>query len=357
MKLVMIFIGIIVTIAMTSFLISKNNPDFNEKKPHHRPDGFVNRYQDKYEKKGLLKWQWERYKEGLPKQPQNPILGVSPNIELIHQKLNAMTWIGHSTLLIQIDGINILTDPHFTDRASPIRFLGPKRHQAPGVPLELLPKIDIILISHNHYDHLDKPSIQALLKKYPKVQFFVPLGVQYWFKNNILGSKIEGENKNITALDWDDSYVLKGQTADIVLYFLAVQHWSARASFDRCETLWGSWGMISPKMKVWFSGDLGYSKDTKDIGKKLGEIDIAAIAIGAYEPRWFMKEAHINPSEAIQVMKDVKAKTAIGIHWGTFENLSDEALDTPPKDLKEALRKHPNTDFRVLKHGETWVKP
>jgi len=336
------------------YFTSAKNPNFNPEKSHHRPDGFVNRYLQRSKNPGLLKWRWERFRAGLPKSPEKPILGIEPDLSFIQENTGqtAITWIGHSTILLQLDGVNLLTDPHFGNRASPVSFIGPKRHQAPGIPFEKLPRIDVVLISHNHYDHLDRETVQKLINRYPKILFFVPLGVEYWFKKNITGSVLKGETQNVFALDWDDTLTLKGKTADLTLHFLAVQHWSARSFWGRYETLWGSWAVLHPKFKFWFSGDLGYSKDTEDIGRKIGEIDLAAIAIGAYEPNWFMKPAHLNPKEAIQVMKDVKAKSAFGIHWGTFENLSDETLDQPPKDLIKAMVNTP-VDFKILKHGET----
>jgi L-ascorbate metabolism protein UlaG (beta-lactamase superfamily) len=142
---------------------------------------------------------------------------------------------------------------------------------------------------------------------------------------------------------------IRGKTDAMELHFLAVQHWSARSLGDRYETLWGSWAVIHPTFRFWFSGDLGYSPDTRDIGERMGGFDLAAIAIGAYEPRWFMKDSHLNPQEALQVMQDVNAKAAVGIHWGTFEGISDEPLDQAPKDLEIAKTKlvAPKNFFRV----------
>lgn len=331
------------------------NLDYNPNRSHHRPDGFVNRYMARAKPPDMGKWQRERWKAGYPKPPAAPITGVTPNISLIHANTTniRVTWVGHSTILLQIDGINLLTDPHFSDRASPVSFLGPKRHQPPGIALHDLPPIRGVLISHNHYDHLDEYSIQQLINQNPDIQFYVPLGVQHWFKRNIKGAILSGNDRNVTAFDWDDQIQINGKTAPIHLHFLAVQHWSARTLFDRYQTLWGSWAILHPHFRFWFSGDLGYSPDTAVIGKSFGKFDMAAIAIGAYLPRWVMASSHITPDEAIQVMKDVNAKESIGIHWGTFE-LADESLDQPPKDLKEALKSHhPTPNFRVLKHGQT----
>lgn len=325
--------------------------------PHHRPDGFANRYAARTDKPGLLRWQWERWRDGLPKPPAAPIVGVAPDLGLIHGPSLAprVTWVGHATLLVQVDGLNLLTDPHWGQRASPVSFAGPRRHQAPGVAFDQLPPIHAVVISHNHWDHLDQDTVQALMDRHAGIRFFVPLGVQHWFRDKIRGAVVAGPAANVLALDWDQSVTLPGTTYPMQLHFLAVQHWSARSLWDRHETLWGSWALVHPSWRFWFSGDLGYSKDTQDIGERLGGFDLAAIAIGAYEPRWFMKDSHINPAEAVRVMKDVKAKSAIGIHWGTFEGLSDESLDQPPQDLARALQALPMApDFRTLRHGESW---
>jgi L-ascorbate metabolism protein UlaG (beta-lactamase superfamily) len=337
------------------------NVDFNPEKSHHRIDGFVNRYTPRSFKKGVLKWIWNRIWKGLPKPPSQAIQSTQPDLELIHSPSlePRTTWIGHATVLFQIDGVNILTDPHFGKRASPIRFMGPKRHQPPGVLFNQLPPVHVVLLSHNHWDHLDQDSVQMLMNHHKNVRFFVPLGVQYWFKKHIKGSTIHGDHPNVIPLDWDDIYTIEGKNQPIDLHFLAVQHWSARYIKDRYQTLWGSWAIIHPTYRFWFSGDLAYSKDVIDIGVQMREFDLAAIAIGAYEPRWFMKESHVNPSEALKVMIDIHAKKAIAIHWGTFEGISDESLDQPPKDLQKALDDYAQQfyglapDFKVLQHGES----
>jgi hypothetical protein len=155
------------------------NPDYDANKPHHRPDGFANRYSERSDKPGLLRWQWERLRDGLPKPPAKPIMGIEPNLELINSDSSQprVTWVGHSTLLVQIDGLNLLTDPHWGQRASPFSFAGPKRHQAPGIPFDKLPKIDAVVISHNHWDHLDQETVQALMTRHSGIRFFVPLGI------------------------------------------------------------------------------------------------------------------------------------------------------------------------------------
>ena len=156
-------------------------------------------------------------------------------------------------------------------------------------------------------------------------------------------------------MDWEENFTLAGKTAPIMIEFLAVQHWSARGLSDRSQTLWGSYAVLHPKLRFWFSGDLGYSPETKFIGARHKYFDLAAIAIGAYEPRYMMQHSHINPAEAVQVMQEIGAKRAFGIHWGTFENLTDEPLDQPPKDLAIARDNAGlnSEQFFTMKHGET----
>jgi L-ascorbate metabolism protein UlaG (beta-lactamase superfamily) len=320
------------------------NPDYNPAKKHHLIDGFMNRYLPEMPQGSFLKWQAEKLTKGFPKKTpaefRQQISAKKPDLNFIQNNRDetAATWIGHSTILLQIDGLNILTDPQFSDRASPIGFLGPKRFAPLNINIADLPHIDAVLISHNHYDHLDLATVQKLIKqKNGAPKFFVPLGVQYWFLKNVEGAILQGEKQNIFAMDWNDSYEILGKTTPVKIEFLAVQHWSARSTTDRNETLWGSFAVLSSKFRFWFSGDLGYSKDISDIADRLKKLDLAAIAIGGYEPRWFMKNYHLNPQEAVKIMEELNAKKAIAIHFGTFMNLTDETLDQPIADLKTAL--------------------
>lgn len=322
------------------------------------PEGFLNRYDHSDRLHGgFLLWQMEQWWYELPKPPETPPTTVPPDLPFIHhpEQRTAVTWIGHSTVLLQLDGLNILTDPIFSDYAGPFPLFSPRRFQPPGLKLEELPHIDVVLISHNHYDHMDEPSLKALARQSGGAPLFlVPLGNLAWFRSHIPDLTYEGLHQNVFELDWDDQHTVHGHTGDVVFHFDAVQHWSERSLWDRNSTLWGSWAVIHPKFKFWFSGDLGYSEDVVDIGKKYGGFDFAAIAIGSYAPRWFMHKYHVDPAEAVQVMLDVKARQAMGIHWGTF-SLSDESLNQPPIDLKEALEaKHlPLELFFVLHQGET----
>ena len=336
------------------------NPYYNPAKPHHTASGFKNNYADNIDKplSDFLRWQYERSRDGLPKPPQTPTPVVQPDLVFIQANARAptmqpaITWVGHATMLVQADGLNVLTDPVFSNRASPVQFAGPRRAQPPGLAIDQLPPIDVVLISHNHYDHLDKNTVLALSNQAQAATvFIVPLGLKSWFTD--LGIS------NVKELDWWDSVSVKG----VEFNFTPVQHWSARALGDRSQTLWGGWAVLGANTHWYFSGDTGYSQDFVETQKRFadrqtpakgGGFDIALIAVGAYEPRWFMKEQHVNPAEAVQIHKDLKAKRSVGVHWGTFE-LTDEPLDQPPKDLATARVQANITDddFFLLAIGQT----
>jgi len=326
---------------------------------HHRADGFQNNYIE-FEPKGLgalLKWKLESSREGLPRPPAAPTPQVAADLEFIRDNARAgaamqpaLTWIGHASTLVQLGGLNLLTDPVFSERASPLSFVGPKRAQPPGIALAELPHIDVVLISHNHYDHLDDASVRALNAQAggPPL-FIVPLGNKAWMA--------ERDITNVVELDWWQSHTV-GMT-EIVL--TPVQHWSGRTLNDRLKTLWGGYAVFAPDLHLFFTGDTGYSKDFADIRERFrareadgGGFDLALIAIGAYEPRWFMTTQHVNPAEAVQIHLDVNAKRSVGIHWGTFE-LTDESLDQPPKDLIDARHAKGLADdaFTVMAIGES----
>ena len=318
-------------------------------KPHHTPDGFRNLYG--YERHGfsdLIKWRWQRLWQNRPK-PESyafPLAKNDPTFLRSNTDKITLTWIGHATLLLQLDGKNILTDPVFSQRASPVQWAGPKRVVSPGLAFENLPPIDRVVISHDHYDALDKPTILKLHQRKGGADtvFFVPLGFKNWFHD--LGIS------NVVELDWWEQHPQKG----LKITAVPVQHWSKRSLFSRNKTLWAGWVVQTERFRFFFCGDSGYSPHFKEIGARIGPIDLAAIPIGAYEPRWFMRRHHMNPEEALQAHEDIKAKKSIGIHWGTFI-LTDEPLNEPPKRLGAALKqkKNPVPDFTVLKHGETIV--
>ena len=284
---------------------------------HHLRDGtFVNTNGEAIKKpfSELMKWQRES-----PDVTPITLPSVPPQQEtLANPSAAQVTWIGHSTFLLQVDGLNILTDPIFSERASPVSFAGPKRSTPPALTVEELPEIDVVLISHNHYDHLDKASIKALRAKQPDnpPRYYVPLGQKAWFDK--LGIT------RVVELDWWAS----AEEGDIVVHAVPVQHWSSRSPFDRNKALWAGFLIDAPSLRTLFVGDSGYSDDFKTIAQRLGTVDLALVPIGAYDPRWFMKSAHMNPEEALLVVQEVGAKRAIGMHWGTF-SLTDEPMAEP----------------------------
>jgi L-ascorbate metabolism protein UlaG (beta-lactamase superfamily) len=303
----------------------------------------------------LLKWSWQRARAGPPRAPVLALRGVTPDLAFVHANRSApaYTWIGHSSALLQVAGANLLLDPVFSATASPFRYIGPRRHQPPGLTLEELPHVDAVLLSHNHYDHLDRRSVRAVAAQQGGApRYFVPRGTERWFARNL--PRVRGTLPHIDGVDWDATRTVEAPCGPLTLHFLPVQHWSSRTGFDRNASLWGSWAVLHADFRFWYSGDLGYSHEPRRIGDRLGPFDAAAIAIGAYEPRWFMRSQHVNPEEAVQVMLDVQARQAIGVHWGTFA-LTDEPLDQPPRDLAVALdaRGLPRERFIVLRHGET----
>ncbi|MFS4457985.1 MBL fold metallo-hydrolase [Bdellovibrio sp. HCB2-146] len=316
---------------------------YDPQKPHHGQEGFLNNY-DNSPKQSFWKWQWERWTTEKPKEaPFTPEVLKTDTTFLKNNKTEpTLTWIGHSSFLLQLEGMNILTDPVFSARTSPVSFAGPKRQVALPFQLEELPAIDVVVISHNHYDHLDLATLKKLSQRPDnKTIFLVPLGNQKLLQS-------EGIQK-VQEYDWWDQ--VKAGPLNFIL--TPTQHWSARGLFDNNETLWGAWYIQGTTQKVFFAGDTGYSKDFQDVASKLGPVDLALIPIGAYEPRWFMKKHHVNPSEAVQIHKDLQAKKSVAIHWGTFR-LSDEAMISPAEDLKKSLSEQrlSENDFILMKHGE-----
>jgi len=257
-------------------------------------------------------------------------------------------WIGHASVLVQIQGLTFLTDPVFAQRCSPLSFAGPKRVVAPALTAtsSALPHIDAVLLSHNHYDHLCESSVKALVKRFPNIKFFVPLGLASFFQKRGI--------RNVVEMDWWEGIEFK----NVKVTFTPAQHWSSRYGFDKKATLWGGWaleGLQSSNyktLKFWFAGDTGYAPVFKEIGKKLGPFDLAAIPIGAYSPRWFMKCQHVDASEAVQVHEDVRSRRSMAIHCATF-CLTDEPFDEPFVLLKQALEKKglPGNEFAALRHG------
>jgi L-ascorbate metabolism protein UlaG (beta-lactamase superfamily) len=307
----------------------------------HNPDGVKpGNFTD------LLKWQYKETKAKWPEHYPSDYTGTKPAPNVTGNKLH-VTMIGHATMLIQTGGLNIITDPVLSERASPVQFFGPKRHNPPGVAFDDLPKIDLILLSHNHYDHLDILTLEKLVQRDAPL-IITPLG-----NDTIIHKAIKGAN--IKTGDWGDMISISSQ---IKIHVEPCHHWSARGTKDRRMALWAAFVIETDTLKIYHIGDTGYHSGTnyKAVAEKHNSFDLAILPVGAYEPRWFMKGQHQNPYEAVEGFKLCNAKTAIGHHWGTFQ-LTNEAIDAPPKALAKALKDTgilPER-FSALSPGQVWI--
>lgn len=258
-----------------------------------------------------------------------------------------VTWIGHSTFLLQYQGKTVLTDPIFSERASPVSFMGPQRLTELPVQLSDLPPIDAVIISHDHYDHLDADTIEALGNS---TQYYVPLALKPWFIEQGIAEE------NVTELDWWQG---ASHTDSLRIHATPSQHWSGRSLWDRFETLWASYVVDIGDWRVWFGGDTGYNPiQFKEIGNVFGDIDLALMPVGAYLPRWFMKMPHVDPQQATQIHRDIGAKRSITMHWGAFQ-LAAEGIVQTLDDIKQARADAELTDdeFRIMPVGATDVLP
>lgn len=305
------------------------SPHFNGKtfinKGGSKPKGFLS----------LIKWMIKRDQGPWTKNYETEIgpkpIDSSENIIL--------TFVNHSTFLIQWNQLNILTDPIWSERCSPFSFVGPQRMRPPGILFEDLPHIDMVILSHNHYDHLDLPTLKKLSDNFSPL-FVVPLGVKDFLAQNGI--------KSILELDW-----WQEMNSGIKVKALPAQHFSGRGMFDRNKTLWSGYLLEHEGKKIYFAGDTGYGDIFKEIGRKEGPIDIALIPIGSYLPKWFMSSIHISPTEAVKIHKDVKSKQSIAMHFGTFP-LGDDGQGKAEEDLILALDNMgvPQKDFFIPSEGE-----
>ena len=327
----------------------KPNPYYDPSKPHHTPTGFRNPDTEVRIGGDLRRWRRERRAAGLPRPPKDgyevfarhwrmkpdftpdPSLGTRPLV----------WWLGHATVLLQFQGLYVLTDPHLNHRASPVPMLGPARKVAAPALVSELPKIDVVLISHSHYDHLDATTVRQLAEANPETRFYAPLGLAQWLRAHGVRQAHE--------LDWWE----RRDHRELEIHCVPAQHWSARTLFDRNRTLWCGWMLRAPGFNFYFSGDTGYTPQLAEIAMRLGSPDLAALPIGAYEPRWFMQGQHVNPDEAVRLHRELAVRQSLAIHWGTFE-LADDSLDEPLGALKQALRERevPESRFWILKQGE-----
>jgi N-acyl-phosphatidylethanolamine-hydrolysing phospholipase D len=251
-----------------------------------------------------------------------------------------ITWVGHATFLVQIDGVHIVTDPIWSVRTGPVWFVGPRRLLPPGLRLEDLPPIHAVLISHDHYDHLDLPSVRRLAAEH-RPTFFVPLGLRAWLK-------AEAGITEVVELDWWQTAAFRGLT----IVCTPAQHSSGRTLHDQNRRLWSSWSVLGRQRRFFFAGDTGYYPGFREIGERLGPFDLAAIPIGGYS-EWQSHPNHVNPEEAVQVFEDVRGRLMVPMHWGTFA-LNREPFQEPPDRLwREALRRGLEERIALLAPGET----
>ena len=298
--------------------------------PHHASDGSFRNPWAGARSNGpgdLLRWMRERRRQKLAPMPARGSLGTAaPSI--IRPRGSAgeftATWIGHATALIQVGCRNVLTDPVFGDRAFPVQWMGPRRVMPPGLSLEALPPLDVVFVSHNHYDHLDRHAVRWISRHHPAARWVVPLGVGRYVRRWGAGE--------ISELDWWETASVCGLNVTST----PARHFSARTPWDRNKSLWSGFAFEVSGRRVWFAGDTAYHPEFAKVGERCGPFDFVMIPIGAYEPRWFMQLVHVNPEEAVQIYRDVTAPhppaplpLMLGIHWGTFR-LTDEAMDEPP---------------------------
>jgi N-acyl-phosphatidylethanolamine-hydrolysing phospholipase D len=271
-----------------------------------------------------------------------PRPGAAPRIPFDGSALGrdpSLTWIGHSTFLFRMNGVSFLTDPMFSERASPFSFMGPRRMVPPGVPLDALPPIDFVLLSHDHYDHADQTTIEHLARL--GVRFVVPLGMADWVR------KAGGQ---AVELDWWQ----ETEQAGLRLHCVPARHFSGRSLRDRFRRLWAGWVVSAPGRRLYYAGDTAYSNDFKEIGRRLGPIDLAAVPIGAYLPTAIMSPVHTTPEEALQIAQDVGARRVVAMHFGVFD-LSDERVDEPPRRFRAQAERLGWGEDRawIMKVGET----
>ncbi|CAF2698711.1 unnamed protein product [Rotaria sp. Silwood2] len=275
------------------------------------------------------------------KHKPDEIVKTSPGLRFI--------WIGHATCLVQIDDFIFLTDPVFSNQCGVASKVGPKRFRPPALSINDLPdKLEAIVISHNHFDHLDYPSVQSLHERYRnRLTWFCGKGGRQWFLNCHI--------ENVIELDWWEEWK-HPEKEHVRIAFCPAQHWSRRTLFDLNKALWGGYAIWNNNYKFYFAGDTGYTHNIsifKQIGKKYGPFDLSAIPIGAYEPRWIMEGQHVSPDEAVQIHIDTQTKKSIGIHWATWA-LANEYYLEPKEKLIKALEnnKLDSQSFIVVKHGE-----
>jgi L-ascorbate metabolism protein UlaG (beta-lactamase superfamily) len=301
--------------------------------PHHRLNGNLRDL-----------WRWKLTAKPKP-WPRTVALGQPRALPAPAGSAIAATWIGHATFLVQAEVLNVLFDPVFSERASPVAWAGPRRVHPPGIALAALPRIDAVFLSHDHYDHCDLASLRVLAARHDPV-FIAPLR-----HRDLLAA---AGARQIAELDWWQEHTV-GRSATVTL--TPTKHWSNRLGTPRNHRLWGGFFLRLGEKRVWFVGDTGYDAEiNRAVVRRCGPPDLALIPIGAYEPRWLMAPAHLNPAEAVQLHRDAGSRLSLAMHWGTFQ-LTDEGRDDPPAALAAARAAHGigAADFRIVAPGESVV--
>lgn len=291
----------------------------------------------------FLRWQLAPSRR-FPKGKCYPVLRPDARALLEPPADAQLTWLGHASFLFQYQSVNLLTDPVLSDRASPFSFVGPKRCTPSPLKVAELPQIHRVLISHNHYDHLDEPTVRQLHRRFgDELCFCVPTGLRRWFEKRGI--------HNVVELGWWQAANLSSQEE---LFCLPAQHFSGRTVTDGNTTLWCSWLLEIDGFRLYFAGDTGYANFFRKIGDIFDPVDLALLPIGAYNPRWFMAPVHVDPEEAVHIHRDICACQSVAMHWGTFV-LTDEPMDEPPQKLRQALAEQQVEEqaFRVMGHGES----
>ncbi|TMS38254.1 hypothetical protein L596_005019 [Steinernema carpocapsae] len=299
-------------------------------------------------------WKWKFSEEDNSSLPSTKVIEETlpvqkPDYDIGNTSL-AATWLGHATVLVQMDAVNFITDPVWSRRASPLSFAGPIRYRPPPSKITELPKINFGVISHNHFDHLDADAVMELSKRFPEMEWFVPMGLKSWMESSVQGN-------TVYEMNWGEKMSREYNGKHFDIWCIPAQHWSQRGLFDKFKTLWSGWAVAGPTRRFYYTGDTGFCEEEFDkLGKLLGPFDLSAIPIGCYAPRWFMKPQHINGEEAVQIHLKTRSKYSMAIHWGTYAMGSNEAYDEPPKKLQEAVVSAglSSQQFFAVKHGETW---
>eukprot|EP00051_Salpingoeca_urceolata_P016429 m.217590 g.217590 ORF g.217590 m.217590 type:complete len:446 (+) comp18673_c0_seq2:33-1370(+) len=353
---------------------------------HHNPEGgFVNPWRSADGARSLrdvfrMRFGGTWTSVDLSNVDNEPVLSVEPlrraDLDTPPADNVQVTWLGHASCLLQVDGVNVLTDPVYSQRCSPSQWFGPKRYVRPPATVADLPRIDVVVISHDHYDHLDTNTVKALRDRV--ALWAVPLGIKRW-----LVKKRKVPSSQVVELDWWQEHTFRRDAtkylagAELRLVCTPSQHSSGRGLCDRGKQLWCSWALVGPSHRAWFSGDTGLktvpegTEDVREaefdldlpecpafgyIGEELGPFDAACIGIGAYYPRNYVSRVHLSPWDAVRVHNLVRSKQSYAIHWGTF-TLTCEPVTDPPKQLAKELDRlgMPPDCFMVLHHGETHV--